>query len=356
MNDRAVNFLKELVETPSPSGFEQPVQRVMRRELEPVADEVRTDVMGNVIARIGAASDGALRVMLAGHCDEIGFMVRYIDDKGFIYFAPIGGVDAHLVPGQRVHVHTAAGPVLGVVGKKPIHLMEAKDRETVVKLTSQFIDLGCVDAEAARNLVAVGDPVTFAVGFEPLQGALAASRGFDDKMGAFIVAEVLRAVRRRGVPPVEVFGVSTVQEEVGLRGATTSTFGIDPHIGIAVDVGFASDVPGVEMKEIGEFKVGGGPIISRGANIHPALFELLVRTAREEDIPCQIMGAPRGTGTDANAMQLSRAGVAAALVQVPLRYMHSPVEVLSLDDIDATIRLLTGVLFRLDNRFPIIPD
>jgi endoglucanase len=356
MDERAVSFLQELVETPSPSGFEQPVQRIMRRELEPLADEVRTDVMGNVIARIDAASDQAMRVMLAGHCDEIGFMVRYIDDKGFIYFAPIGGIDAHLVPGQRVHVHTAGGPVLGVVGKKPIHLMEPKDRETVVKLTSQFIDLGCADGEEARKLVTVGDPVTFAVGFERLQGKLVASRGFDDKMGAFIVAEVLRAVRGRGVPQVEIYGVSTVQEEVGLRGATTSAFGIDPHIGIAVDVGFASDVPGVEMKELGEFKVGGGPIISRGANINPALFDLLVRTAREEDIPCQIMGAPRGTGTDANVMQLTRSGVAAALVQVPLRYMHSPVEVLSLADIDATIRLLTGVIARLDNDFSVIPN
>jgi endoglucanase len=246
--------------------------------------------------------------------------------------------------------------VLGVVGKKPIHLMEPKDRETVVKLTSQFIDLGCADGEEARKLVTVGDPVTFAVGFERLQGKLVASRGFDDKMGAFIVAEVLRAVRGRGVPQVEIYGVSTVQEEVGLRGATTSAFGIDPHIGIAVDVGFASDVPGVEMKELGEFKVGGGPIISRGANINPALFDLLVRTAREEDIPCQIMGAPRGTGTDANVMQLTRSGVAAALVQVPLRYMHSPVEVLSLADIDATIRLLTGVIARLDNDFSVIPN
>lgn len=356
MDDRAVGFLQELVETPSPSGFEQPVQRIMRREMEPVADEVKTDVMGNVIARIDAVSKQALRVMLAGHCDEIGFMVRYVDDKGYIYFAPIGGVDAHLVPGQRVHVHTAQGPVLGVVGKKPIHLMEPKDRETVVKLNSQFIDLGCADGEAARKLVAVGDPITFAVGMERLQGDLAASRGFDDKMGAFIVAEVLRAVRKRGVPPVEVYGVSTVQEEVGLRGAHTSAYGVDPHIGIAVDVGFASDFPGVEMKEIGEFKVGGGPIISRGANINPALFELLTRTAREEDIPCQIMGAPRGTGTDANVMQLTRSGVAAALVQVPLRYMHSPVEVLSLADIEATVKLLTGVIFRLDNDFSVIPN
>ena len=356
MEERSVAFLQELVETPSPSGFEQPVQRLIRRELAAVADELHTDVMGNVIACLKSGAADALRVMLAGHCDEIGFMVRYIDDAGFIYFAPIGGVDAHLVPGQRIQIHAAGGIVPGVVGKKPIHLMEPKDRETVVKLTSQFIDIGCADGAAARELVAVGDPITFAAGFQRLQGELVSSRGFDDKMGAFIVAEVLKEVRRRGAPPVELYGVSTVQEEVGLRGATTSTYGVNPDVGIAIDVGFASDCPGVEKKELGEFKVGGGPIVSRGANINPALFDLLVATARDENIAIQIMGSPRGTGTDANAMQLSRAGVATALLQVPLRYMHSPVEVLCLTDIEATIRLLVAVVQRLSRDFSFIPN
>jgi putative aminopeptidase FrvX len=356
MEERSVAFLQELVETPSPSGFEQPVQRLIRRELAAVADELHTDVMGNVIACLKSGNSDALRVMLAGHCDEIGFMVRYIDDAGFIYFAPIGGIDAHLVPGQRIQIHTADGIVPGVVGKKPIHLMEPKDRETVVKLTSQFIDIGCADGAAARELVAVGDPITFAAGFQRLQGELVSSRGFDDKMGAFIVAEVLKEVRRRGTPPVELYGVSTVQEEVGLRGATTSTYGVNPDVGIAIDVGFASDCPGVEKKELGEFKVGGGPIVSRGANINPALFDLLVATARDENIAIQIMGSPRATGTDANAMQLSRAGVATALLQVPLRYMHSPVEVLSLGDIEATIRLLVAVVQRLSRDFSFIPN
>jgi endoglucanase len=355
MNETDFAFLKEIVETPSPSGFEQPVQRIIRRELEGVADELRTDVMGNVIARL-AGPEGSVRIMLAGHCDEIGFMVRYIDDDGFLYFAPIGGVDAHLVPGQRVLVHSASGPVLGVVGKKPIHLIEPKDRETVVKLTSQFIDIGCADGEAARALVSVGDPATFAVGLERLQGDLVASRAFDDKMGTFIVAQVLKEVRRRGPLPVDLYGVSTVQEEVGLRGATTSAYGVNPDVGIAIDVGFATDFPGVEKKEVGEFKVGQGPIISRGANINPALFELLVSTAREERIPFQIMGAPRGTGTDANVMQLSRDGVATALLQVPLRYMHSPVEVLSLADLEHTIALLVALMPRLAEAKSFIPN
>lgn len=355
MNEQDFAFLKELVETPSPSGFEQPAQRICRREMGMVTDRLHTDVMGNVIARL-AGPEGAPRVMLAGHCDEIGFMVRYIDDNGFLYFAPIGGIDAHLVPGQRVKVHGAGGPILGVVGKKPIHLMEAKDRETVVKLNQQFIDIGCASAEEAKKLVSVGDPATFAVGVERLQGELVASRAFDDKMGAFIVCQVLKEVKRRGSVPVDLHGVTTVQEEVGLRGATTSAYGVNPDVGIAIDVGFATDFPGIEKKDIGEFVVGQGPIISRGANINPALFDLLLATAREEEIPYQLMGAPRGTGTDANVIQLNRAGVAAALIQVPLRYMHSPVEVLSLADIDYTIRLLVALMPRLAEEKSFIPN
>jgi endoglucanase len=356
MNDNDFAFLKELVETPSPSGYEQPAQRAIRRELEPVADEVRTDVMGNVIACVRGAGADLPRVMLAGHCDEIGFMVKYIDDNGFLWFAPIGGVDPHLVPGQRVWVHAAGGPVLGVIGKKPIHLMEAKDRETVLKFKSMFIDLGCPDRKSAEALVAVGDPVTFAVGLERLQGDRVTSRAFDDKMGAYLVARVLHEVRRRGPAPVDLYGVSTVQEEIGLRGAATSAWGIDPDVGIAVDVGFATDFPDIDKKEIGEFKVGQGPIIARGPNINPALFELLLRTAREEEIPYQVMGAPRATGTDANVMQLSRGGVATALVSVPLRYMHTPVEVLSLSDLEHTVRLLAGLVYRIGDRGSFIPN
>ncbi len=355
MNEQDFAFFKELIETPSPSGFEQPAQRVLRRHLEGVADELRGDVMGNLIARV-AGAEGSPRVMLAGHCDEIGFKVKYIDDQGFLFYAPIGGVDAHLVPGQRVWVHAAGGPVLGVVGKKPIHMMEAKDRETVVKLKSQFIDLGCASRQEAEALVAVGDPVTFAVGLERLQGDRVTSRAFDDKMGAFIVARVLQEVRRRGPAPVDLYGVSTVQEEIGLRGGTTSAYGVNPDLGIAVEVGFATDFPEVDKKEIGEIKVGRGPILARGPNINPVLFDLLTRTAREEEIPFQVMGQPRATGTDANVMQLSRSGVATALVSVPLRYMHTPVEFLSLADVENTVRLLAGLLYRIGDVRDFIPN
>lgn len=355
MNEQDFRFFKELIEAPSPSGFEQPAQRVIRRELDGVADELRTDVMGSLIARLDGPQ-GAPRLMLAGHCDEIGFMVKFIDDHGFLYFAPIGGVDAHLVPGQRVTVHAAGGPLAGVVGKRPIHQIEASDREKVTPFKNQFIDIGAADKEQAAKLVAIGDPVTFAVGVERLQGSRVTSRALDDKMGAFVVAEVVKEVRRRGDQQVALFGVSTVQEEIGLRGGTTSTYGVKPDIGIVVEVCFASDYPDYDHKHAGEIRLGRGPVLARGPNINPLLFDLLVRTAEEEKIPVQVMGVPRATGTDANVMQLAHGGVATALVNVPLRYMHTPVEVLDLDDLDAAVKLLAAVCARIEPGQSFIPE
>ncbi len=354
MNEKDYQFFKELDEAPSPSGFEQPAQRVIRKALESVADELRTDIMGNVIARIAGPAD-ARRLMLAGHCDEIGFMIKYIDEHGFLFFAPIGGVDAHLVPGQRVNVHTAKGPVRGVVGKRPVHQIEAKDREKVVPLKAQFVDIGCNDRAEAEKLVQIGDPITFAVGVERLQGTRLASRALDDKMGAFIVAQVLREVRRRGGHTVDLYGVSTVQEEIGLRGGTTSAYGVKPDIGIAVEVGFASDYPDADHKQVGEFKLGGGPIIARGPNINPILFDLLIHTANEAGIPFQVMGAPRATGTDANVMQLAHGGVATALISIPLRYMHTPVETLDWTDLQHAVALLAELCTRIRPEQSFIP-
>ncbi len=355
MNEQDFQFFKELIEAPSPSGFEQPAQRVIRQALADVADDIRTDVMGNVVAHI-QGPEGAPRLMLAGHCDEIGFMIKYIDEHGFLFFAPIGGVDAHLVPGQRVMVHTATGAVVGVVGKRPIHQIEPQDRDKVMPFKNQFIDIGCHDKDEAKHLVAIGDPVTFAVGVERLQGTRVTSRALDDKMGAFIVAQVLREVRRAGESVVDLYGVSTVQEEVGLRGGATSAYGVQPDVGIAVEVGFASDYPDADHKHSGEIRLGKGPVIARGPNINPVLFDLLVATAREEDIPCQIMGIPRATGTDANVMQLVHGGVATALVSIPLRYMHTPVEVLDWADIEAAVRLLAALCKKITPAGSFVPN
>ncbi len=355
MNEQDFQFFKELVEAPSPSGFEQPAQRVIRKALAEVADEIRTDVMGNVVAHL-RGPEGAPRLMLAGHCDEIGFMVKYIDSDGYLFFAPIGGVDAHLVPGQRVTVHAAGGPLPGVVGRRPIHQIEAKDRDKVMPFKNQFIDIGCADKDAAAALVAIGDPVTFAVGVERLQGTRLTSRALDDKMGAFIVAQVLREVRRQGGAGVDLYGVSTVQEEIGLRGGTTSVYGVRPDVGIAVEVCFASDYPDADHKDAGEIRLGKGPVIARGPNINPVLFELLMATARDEEIPCQVIGIPRASGTDANVMQLARGGVATALVSIPLRYMHTPVEVLDWSDLEGAVRLLAALCRRITHRESFVPS
>ncbi|HKJ29677.1 MAG TPA: M42 family metallopeptidase [Desulfuromonadales bacterium] len=355
MNENDFKFFKELIEAPSPSGFEQPAQRVIREALADVADDVRTDVMGNVVAHVKGPK-GAPRLMLAGHCDEIGFMVKYVDDQGYLFFAPIGGVDAHLVPGQRVTVHTSGGPIAGVVGKRPIHQIEVKDRETVVPFKSQFIDVGCSSKDEAVELVSIGDPVTFRVGVERLQGTRLTSRAFDDKMGAFIVAQVLREVRRQNRMTVDLHGVSTVQEEVGLRGGATSAYGVQPDIGIAVEVGFASDYPGADHKDLGEVSLGKGPVIARGPNINPVLFDLLKKTAEEENIPCQIMGIPRATGTDANVMQLVHGGVATALISIPLRYMHTPVEVLDWVDLEGAVKLLSALCSRIAKDHSFVPN
>jgi len=355
MDDQDFKFFKELIEAPSPSGFEQPAQRVIREALTDVADDIRTDVMGNVVAHV-KGPEGAPRLMLAGHCDEIGFMVKYVDDQGYLFFAPIGGVDAHLVPGQRVTVHTSGGPIAGVVGKRPIHQIDAKDRETVVPFKSQFIDIGCSNKDEAVKLVSIGDPATFRVGVERLQGTRLTSRAFDDKMGAFIVAQVLREVRRQNRMTVDLHGVSTVQEEVGLRGGATSAYGVRPDIGIAVEVGFASDYPGADHKDLGEVSLGKGPVIARGPNINPVLFDLLKKTAEEENIPCQIMGIPRATGTDANVMQLVHGGIATALISIPLRYMHTPVEVLDWADLEGAVKLLSALCSRITKDHSFVPN
>lgn len=346
-------FLKKLVEAPSPSGFEAPAQRVIKQYLEPLADQIQIDVMGNMMSQLNGK--GGPRLMLAGHCDEIGFMVQYVTDEGFIYFGAIGGVDPHLSPGQRINIHTSAGIVHGVIGKKAIHLIDTKDRDAVIKLKEQYIDIGCSSRDEVEKLVRIGDPITFAVGLERLRNARLTSRALDDKMGAFIVSRVLAEVKQAGGAEAELVCVSTVQEEVGLRGGTTSGYGVNPDLAIVVEVTHATDTPDVDAKGIGRVEVGKGPVLARGANINPVLFDLLVETAAEEDIPIQILGVPRATGTDANTLQLSRGGVATALLGIPLRYMHTPVELLAETDLQAAIKLLTAVVLKVRKDTSFLP-
>ena len=337
MNSDSKDFLKQLVETPSPSGYEHEVQKLVRNRIQPWCDSVRTDVMGNVFGT--RHPEGQPRVMLAGHCDQIGFIVQYITDEGFLHIEPIGGVDPVVATSQRVTIMTRNGTVPGVVGRKAIHLMDEEDKKKVPKIHDLYLDIGASSKSDALELVAFGDAGVFLQPYLELANERAVSMAFDNKMGTWIVTEVLRLLHGRELEAC-VVGVSTVQEEIGLRGAHTSAFSSEAAVGIALDVAHGTDTPGIEKKKAGDFKIGAGPMISRGANINPRVFELLVATAEEVGIPYQVASAARGTGTDANAMQLARGGMATGLLSVPLRYMHTPNELLSLADLENTARLL----------------
>lgn len=337
MEDASLSFLKDLLETPSPSGYEKPVQDVVRAWARNYADEVRTDRHGNVIAVLHPG--GQPRVMLAGHCDQIGLMVQHIDDHGFLYVQPVGGWDMQILLGQALTVWTRSGPLNGVVARRAPHLLTPEERNKVPQFTDVWVDVGASDRKDAESVVTPGDPVTVALGYRDLRNGLAFSPAMDDKVGVWTVMEALRLLKNRPLQ-ASVYCVSTVQEEIGLRGATTSTYGIHPTVGIAVDVCHAADTPGNDKKQLGDTRLGGGPAIFRGANINPHVFQRLEEAARAREIPVQVRGAPRATGTDANVMQLSRDGVATGLVGIPNRYMHSPVEVVCLDDLDRAARLL----------------
>ena len=353
MNADARDFLRKLVESPSPSGFEQPAQKLVRARLHGRVDEIRADLHGNVIA---VKNPGApFRIMLAGHCDEIGLMITHIDDKGYLFFAAIGGIDPVVLAGQRVEIHNRRGSVQGVIGRKPIHLMKPEEREKPkLEMKHFWIDIGANSRKDADKAVAIGDPVLICRKFTPLRNGLAAARGFDDRVGAWTVVEVMRRLTRKKLP-VGVYGVSTVQEELGLRGAKTAAFGIDPQVGIAVDVGFTSDYPDGEPKIVGDIRLGKGPILHRGPNINPRLAALMEKAAGKKRIPFQMQAEPRATGTDANAMQVSRAGTATALVSIPNRYMHTPVEVVALKDLDTAVNLIVATIEALRPATNLVP-
>lgn len=357
MQKEPLQFLTKLLETASPSGFEPPIQRVVKKRMQSIADTIEVDVHGNLIAAVNP--DAEIRVMLAGHCDQIGMMVNYIDDSGYLYFGQIGGLDPAVLPGLQVTILTDQGPLAGVIGSKPVHLIPPEERGKKVELGKLWIDIGAKDGAEAKGLVRIGDPVTFKLGVEMLGKHRVSSPGCDDKVGLFICMEALRlfaqAQKSRQRSPVGVFAVSTVQEEIGLRGAKTSSYGIDPLVGIAVDVTHASDNPGADAKSIGTVKLGGGPIVVRGPNANTVLQELLITTAKSKRIPFQTLALPAAAGNDANVMQISRAGMATGIVAVPNRYMHTPIEICDLRDLDASAKLIAETLLRITKRTSFIP-
>ena len=352
MRKESMAFLKDLLSTPSPSGFETEIQKICKAYASRYADKVYKDVHGNQYHVLNPEAE--TRVMLAGHVDEIGLMVNTIDDNGFIGFVPIGGVDAAVLGGQRVQVHGAKGSAPGVIGRKAIHLTPAKDRGKALEMHNMWIDIGATSKKDAEKVAAIGDPITIDAGFQELRNDLVVARALDDRIGAFVILESLRLLARRK-PKVAVYCVTTVQEEIGLRGATTSAYGCDPHAGLAVDVAWATDHPNGDGKRYGHTSIGEGPIISRGANINPVVHRGIVATAKKHKIPIQHLAMPRGTGTDANAMQLSRNGTATAVIGIPNRYMHTPAELVSLKDVEAASKLIAEWVCGLSAKPSFIP-
>ncbi|MGI6220896.1 MAG: M42 family metallopeptidase [Coriobacteriales bacterium] len=355
MSEFKTDFLKQIVETPSVTGTEWRVAELVRQRLGGVADEIDTDVMGSVHARLNGTDENAPTVLIAAHMDEIGLMVTYISDEGFLSFSSVGGVDAGLLPGLRVDVHTTGGVLRGVVGRMPIHLVPADDRKNVAPMDKLCIDVG-LPADEVKARVRIGDTITYGVGFEEFGANRAVSRAFDDKAGVFIGTRVMEELAAREMRPrASYVFAATVQEEIGLRGGETSAFSVNPTIALGFDVTHATDYPGIEKTKFGDIKLGAGPVIARGPNINPIVFDRMVKAAEDEGIAYQIEAEPRVTGTDAGAMQVQRGGIATGLVSLPLRYMHTPTEVISLDDVEGCIKLLARFIEDLDAGVSFIP-
>ncbi|MEK7474858.1 MAG: M42 family metallopeptidase [Candidatus Coatesbacteria bacterium] len=356
MERNSLAFLERFMAIPSPSGAEEAAAREWAAWMKPAADRIEKDTHGNVMAVLNPR--GTPRVMLAGHMDEIGFMITQIGDDGFLHFAQVGGHDLQIIQGMRVAIRTAKGTVKGLLGKKAIHLMSGEEGRKVPSTEDLWIDIGVKDRKEAKGLVEIGDWAVIDMGYEPMRNGFATARGFDDRIGAWVVGEALRILSKKR-PAASVYAVATVQEEIGLRGARTSAFGIDPLVGIAVDVTHATDNPGAGGKEkakLGTLKLGGGPVLARGPNINPKVYSRLQDAAKAAKIAVQVEAAPGGTGTDANVMQTTRAGIATGLVSIPLRYMHTPCEMLALRDVEDAAKLIAEFIARLDRKANFIPS
>jgi len=345
MEKEQFDFLEKLIDAPSPSGYESAAAKVYRDYVKPYCDNVTTDVMGSVVAVKNPG--GNPKIMLAGHIDEIGLIIHYIDDKGFLYFQEIGGIDPGVLPGCRVSIYTDKGPITGVIGRTAVHLIEKEDRGKALKLADLWIDIGAKDKKEAQKLVQVGDAATVSYKLEKLQGNLVVSRAFDDKAGVFVIAEVLRLLQGKKINAA-VYATATTQEELGLRGARTSAFSIDAEVGIAVDVTHGNDFPTSSKTKHGEVDLGKGPVMTRGANVTPKVEKLLAETAKKNKIPLQVEAQGGGTGTDANIMQMTKSGMATGLISIPLRYMHTPSEILSTEDLDNAAKLIAAFIEQLE--------
>ncbi len=340
------DVLRRLLTAPGPSGYETSAAVVWREAASAFA-EVSGDVVGSSVARVKGTGGGPLLAVI-GHIDEIGIIVSHVDDQGFLRFGGVGGWDPSVLIGQRVVLSTREGPLPGVVGKKPIHLLKEEDRKRVPELKDLHVDIGAQDAEEARTLVRVGDVGVIAGEPLELRGDRIVSRSLDNRLGCFVAYEAARLVAEDGGASGDVAGVAVVQEEITFAGAATTAYGLRPDVAIVVDVTFATDQPGVDPGELGVHPFGSGPVITRGSTLHPRVVDGLIDAAEAEGILHSLTSSARYTGTDADAVHLSRGGIPTAVVSVPLRYMHSPVEMVQLDDVERCARLIAAFARRLE--------
>lgn len=345
--DDDLYFLEEIVKTPSPSGYEELVAKKIGEFALSFSDLIETDKLGSVHVTI-KGQEKKIKIMLASHIDEVGLIIKYIDEEGFIYFDTLGNVDAAILPGMNVEIHACSGVLRGVIGRKAIHFLTDEERKNVMPINHLFIDTG-LSCDELRKRVTIGDSVTFESNFFSLGNGFIVGRGLDDKVGVWISLMVLRRIKKSSKIHGDIVFAGTVQEELGLRGGTASAYSINPKIGLCVEVINATDYPTTDKHKYGDFKCGYGPVIGRGPNISPIAFDYLVKAAQKADCIYQIGAEPRATGTDANAIQLSRGGKMVGLISIPLRYMHTNIEMVNKKDLFAAVTIIEEFIFLISD-------
>jgi endoglucanase len=355
MNATMQDLISRLLDARGPSGYETAAAAAWREEAATFAEDTWADVQGNSFASINRGA--APRVMLAGHIDEIGLMVAHVDDDGFLWVRNVGGWDAQVLVGQRVEILADSGPVPGVVGRRAVHMIRGDEGDKAVKLKDLWIDIGAASGDEARSRVSIGDVAVIRSDTLDLSDDLLAARSIDDRVGAVVVLEALRRARDKGCK-AHVVAVATVQEEIGYMaggGARTGSYGLDPHVGIVVDVTHATDHPTVDKKEHGDIRLAGGPVLARGAAVNPVVYRRLADAASDCGAVVQVQAIPAMTGTDADAIRMTRTGVATGLVSIPNRYMHSPNQIVSRRDLDQAAELIAGFLAGLSEGDSFLP-
>lgn len=351
------NFLEKLLITPSPTGFESQGQKVWKDYVTEFADDVETDAYGSACARLSTSFD-VITVMLEAHCDEIGMIVQHITDNGFIFVNKLGGSDSTIAKAKRVNIHTREGVVAGVTGNTAIHLQDKRNGKGKQPAWKDiYVDIGATSREEALKMVQVGDPITYADEFDYLSDDMLSGRALDNRIGGFMIAQVLRRLNeRREDLNVNVVALNSVQEEIGGYGARMMSYRIEPDLALVTDVTHATDTPGINQKEHGRVKLGEGPSLQHGGANHPKIVEYLENIGKQHDISIQHEATSIRTGTDTDSIYYQKTGIPSALISLPLRYMHSPVETTSLNDLEALVDLMTESVLGLkpDQTFQVL--